>query len=169
MDRVLTPTAADPLCWDAWLVQQQGDEEIMRQVRISLLPRVVAVGNCRGFDVVAPRGNAPAATAGPNPASEPVPADSTAGLEWLQQFRMPANQIAKLAVAQCRARAFMQFARVPLASGAGSQWWLTDLRFGGARGFAQLHLTQPPQTCDFPSVPWLPPRPELLQSSQGQP
>jgi hypothetical protein len=63
----------------------------------------------------------------------------------------------------------MQFARVPLASGAGTQWWLTDLRFGGARGFAQLHLTQPPQTCDFSSVPWLPPRPELLQSSQGQP
>jgi inner membrane protein len=169
MDRVLTPTAADPLCWDSWLVQQQGDEEIMRQVRISLLPRVVAVGNCRGFDVGAPRGNALAATAGPNPASEPVPAADAAGIHWQRQFRMPTDQIAKLTVTQCRARAFMQFARVPLASGAGTQWWLTDLRFGGARGFAQLHLTQPPQTCDFSSVPWLPPRPELLQSLQGQP
>jgi inner membrane protein len=169
LDRVLTPTAADPLCWDAWLVQQQGDEEIMRQVRIALLPQVVAVGNCRGFDVVAPRGRTTPATAGPSAAGEPVPAANAPGIHWQQQFRMPTDQIAKLAATQCRARAFMQFARVPMAGGAGSQWWLTDLRFGGARGFAQLHLTQPPQSCDFPAVPWLPPRPELLNSSEGKP
>jgi hypothetical protein len=148
----LTPPAADPACWDAWLVQAQGDEEIMRQARISLLPGVIAVGNCRGFEIVAPHGNAA------------VPAVNVPGIRWQQQFRMPANRIAMLAQTQCRARAFMQFARVPMASGAGSHWWLTDLRFGGARGFASLQLTQPPQPCDFPPVPWLPPRPELLKA-----
>jgi inner membrane protein len=58
----------------------------------------------------------------------------------------------------------MQFARVPLATAAGADWWLGDLRFGGGRGrgFSQLRLVQPPQPCDFAPVPWLPPRPELL-------
>lgn len=50
-----------------------------------------------------------------------------------------------------------------MAGGAGPHWWLADLRFGVGRGFASLQLTQPPQPCDFPPVPWLPPRPELLR------
>jgi inner membrane protein len=150
-DRVLTPTPANPVCWEGWLVQSQNGQEIMRQARISLLPGLIAVRDCRGVDLVAPDGDT-------------VPAASTAGLQWLQQFSMPTDRIALLASTQCRARAFMQFARVPMAGGAGPDWWLADLRFGVRRGFASLQLTQPPQPCDFPPVPWLPPRPELLKA-----
>jgi inner membrane protein len=148
-DRVLTPTPANPVCWEGWLVQSQNGLEIMRQARISLLPGLIDVRDCRGVDLVAAAGDT-------------VPAASTAGLQWLQQFSMPTMRIALLARTQCQARAFMQFARVPMAGGAGPHWWLADLRFGVGRGFASLQLTQPPQPCDFPSVPWLPPRPELL-------
>jgi inner membrane protein len=151
-DRVLTPTPADPVCWDGWLVQSRNGQEIMRQVRISLLPGLIDVRDCRGVDLVAPEGEA-------------VPAKSGPGLVWLQQFSMPTERIALLARTQCRVRAFMQFARVPMAGGEGPQRWLADLRFGVRRGFASLQLTQPPQPCDFPPVPWLPPRPELLKSA----
>jgi inner membrane protein len=153
LDRVLTPTPADPVCWDAWLVQAQPGVELMRQARISLLPRVISVGKCRGVDLGAAR----AAVA------EPLPEAS--GIQWRQQFTLPTDRIARLARTQCRARAFMQFARVPMAAAAATGWWLGDLRFGGAgggRGFSQLRLVQPPAPCDFASVPWLPPRPELL-------
>jgi inner membrane protein len=150
-DRVLTPTPANPVCWEGWLVQSQNGQEIMRQARISLLPGLIDVRDCRGVDLVAPEGDT-------------VPADSTAALQWLQQFSMPTPRIALLARTQCRVRAFMQFARVPMAGGAGPHWWLADLRFGVGRGFASLQLTQPPQPCDFPPVPWLPPRPELLNA-----
>lgn len=149
LDRVLTPTPADPVCWDAWLVQAHDAAETMRQARISLLPGLIGVGSCRGVER--------AVTGG-----EPVPAAGTSGLEWLQQFSMPNDRIAKLALTQCRARAFMQFARVPMAQAEGSSWWLGDLRFGSGRGFSWLQLQQAPQRCDFPAVPWLPPRPELL-------
>ncbi len=152
LDRVLTPTPADPVCWDAWLVQTQDDQAIMRQARVSLLPRLIAVANCRGADLAAPRRSGVRPVAAAMAASAPVPAANAAGVQWQQQFSMPTRRIAQLARTQCRARAFMQFARVPLASGSESQWWLTDLRFGGARGFSQLHLTQPPQPCDFPPV-----------------
>jgi inner membrane protein len=151
IETVLTPTPADPLCWDGWLVQAQNGEAIMRQARISLLPQLLDVRDCRGVNPVPVVG----AT---------VPAPSGPGLQWRQQFSMPAMRIALLARTQCQARAFMQFARVPMAGGKESAWWLTDLRFGAGRGFASLRLTQPPQPCDFPSVPWLPPRPELLKA-----
>jgi inner membrane protein len=151
-DRVLTPTPANPLCWEGWLVQAQNGQEIMRQARISLLPGLIAVRDCRGVALVAPQG-------------ETVPAPSGPGLQWLQQFSMPTMRIALLARTQCRARAFMQFARVPMAGGEAPAGWLADLRFGVGRGFASLQLTQPPQPCDFPPVPWLPPRPELLQAA----
>jgi inner membrane protein len=150
-DRVLTPTPADPVCWDGWLVQSQNGQEIMRQARLSLLPGLIDARDCRGVDLVAKQGDS-------------VPADSTAGLDWLQQFSMPTDRIALLARTHCRVRAFMQFARVPMAGGAAPEGWLADLRFGVGRGFAGLQLTQPPQPCDFASVPWLPPRPELLKT-----
>jgi inner membrane protein len=160
LDRILTPTPADPVCWDGWLVQAQQGQETMRRARISLLPGLIGVENCRGVDL----GNAAATVA------HAVPAAAAPGIQWRQQFILPADRIARLALTQCRARAFMQFARLPMAEAAGADWWLGDLRFGGGRGrgFSQLLLTQPPQPCDFAPVPWLPPRPELLEPTGGQ-
>jgi inner membrane protein len=155
LDAVLTPMPADPLCWDGWLVQARPGEEVMRHARIALLPGLIAVHDCRGVNL--------GTTAGAG--AERVLAAATADIQWLQQFSMPADGIARLALTQCRVRAFMQFARVPLASAEGSDWWLGDLRFGDVRGrgFSQ-RLTQPPAACDFLPVPWSPPRPELLQT-----
>ena len=154
LDRVLTPTPANPVCWDAWLVQAQPGAEVMRQARISLLPGVIGVGACRGVDLGAARSAVAVA----------VPAAAAAAIQWRAQFTVPTDRIARLALTQCRARAFMQFARVPMAVADAADWWLGDLRFGGGRGrgFSQLRLVQPPQPCDFSPVPWLPPRPELL-------
>ncbi|HTV79462.1 MAG TPA: metal-dependent hydrolase [Steroidobacteraceae bacterium] len=153
LDRVLTPMPADPVCWDAWLVQARAGTEVMRQAHISLLPGMIAVGRCRGVDL----GPAKAVPQAPAPAAAP-------GIEWRGEFTLPADRIATLAATHCRARAFMQFARVPMATAGDTGWWLADLRFGAGRGrgFAQLHLLGVPQPCDFASVPWLAPRPELL-------
>jgi inner membrane protein len=154
LDRVLTPMPANPGCWDAWLVQAEPGAEVLHQARIALLPRLIDVGQCRGVDLGA------VATAG----AGWVTAAAEAGIQWRQEFTLPADRIAILALTQCRARAFMQFARVPMAVPDGPDFSLGDLRFGagGGRGFAQLRLVQPPQPCDFAAVPWLPPRPELL-------
>jgi inner membrane protein len=155
LDRVLTPTPADPVCWDAWLVQQaQPGAEVMRQARISLLPGLIGVGQCRGVNLGVTD----------DAAAEAVPVAMVSGIQWRRQFTLPTDRIAQIAATQCRARAFMQFARVPMATAEGADWWLGDLRFGGGRGrgFSQLRLVQPPQPCDFAPVPWLPPRPELL-------
>ena len=153
LDRVLTPTPADPVCWDAWLVQAQPGVEVMRQARISLLPGLIGVGQCRGVE--------PGAAARTVAVALPAPVPS--GIQWRQQFTLPADRIARLARTQCRARAFMQFARVPLAWTEGPDWWLGDLRFGArGRGFSQVQLGRVPAPCDFAPVPWLPPRPELL-------
>ncbi|HEV2700617.1 MAG TPA: metal-dependent hydrolase [Steroidobacteraceae bacterium] len=149
LDRVLTPTPANPACWDAWLVQAQGTSETMRQARISLLPGLIAVEACRGADLVR-RGQPLSVLPG------------GLGLQWLEQYTVPDTYIAQLARLHCRARAFMQFARVPMAQSAESGIWLGDLRFGSGRGFSWLLLQTPSETCDFPAVPWLPPRPELL-------
>ncbi len=151
LDHVLTPTPGDPVCWTGWLVQTRNGQEIMRQARISLLPGLIDERDCRGVELLATVG-------------ESVPAPRSAGLAWVQQFTMPVDRIAVLARTQCRVRAFMQFARVPMAGGEAPGGWLADLRFGVRRGFASLQLTQPPQPCDFPAVPWLPPRPELLDA-----
>jgi inner membrane protein len=154
LDRVLTPMPANPVCWDAWLVQAEPGAEVMRQARIALLPRVIDVGQCRGVDLGAV----------PNAVADRVTGAAESGIQWRQQFTLPTDRIAHLALTQCRARAFMQFARVPLAAAEDGDWWLGDLRFGGGRGrgFSQLRLVQPPAPCDFAPVPWLLPRPELL-------
>ena len=154
LDRVLTPMPANPVCWDAWLVQAEPGVEVMHQARIALLPQLIDVGRCRGVDL----GSVVTAGAGR------VTAAAESGIQWRQQFTLPTDRIANLALTQCRARAFMQFARVPMAVTDGPDFALADLRFGagGGRGFSQLRLVQPPQPCDFAPVPWLPPRPELL-------
>jgi len=162
LDRVLTPTPADPLCWDAWLVQAQQGTETMRQARIALWPGLISAAQCRGVDLVAPGGPAGKVFGGALQPGERVPAVSDSGLQWLRQFSLPDERIARLAQRQCRARAFMQFARVPMVEVEPSGWRLGDLRFGGGRGFSWLQLTEPPQPCNFPAVPWLAPRPELL-------
>ncbi len=153
LDQVLTPTPADPVCWDAWLVQAQPGQEVMRQARISLLSGVIGVDACRGVNLAGPRSNR----------SEAVPAAAGAGIKWQQQFTLSTDWIPRIS-SDCRSRAFMQFARVPMAVNSQWGWWLSDLRFGvgPGRGFSQLHLTFP-EPCKFAPVPWLPPRPELLQ------
>lgn len=166
LDRVLTPTPADPVCWDVWLVQAHADAEVMRRARLSLLPGVIGVDACRGVDLVAPGGPAGKVFGGALRRGEPVPAAGTAGLQWLQQYRVPNRAIAQLARSHCRARAFMQFARVPMLDYVETGTWLGDLRFGGGRGFSWLLLTGPSETCNFSGVPWLPPRPELLAPRQ---
>ena len=156
LDRVLTPTPANPLCWEAWLVQTQSGAETMRQARISLLPGLLGVHDCRGSGLVR------------SDAGESVPAMNGSGLEWLRQFQLPRNLIAQAAKSQCGARAFMQFARVPMVRPSEAGLWLGDLRFGSGPGFAWLLLSPPGVACDVPHVPWLPPRPELLVPEQSQ-
>ncbi len=82
LDRVLTPMPADPVCWDAWLVQAQPGAEVMRQAHISLLPGVIGVGRCRGVDLGAPR----SAVAGT------PQAPATSGILWRQQFTLPTDR-----------------------------------------------------------------------------
>ena len=164
LDHVLTPMPADPLCWDLLLVQTEGGRYLVRTARLSLAPAWIAAGQCRGVGRLTPGGgNTGAGEAAVTEHGRLIAGD--AGIQWLQQFSMPVGRIAGLAAQHCLARAFMQFARVPWAAAAGPGWTLGDLRFGNGPGFSQLRLGQAAETCTFAPVPWLPPRPELLQQA----
>lgn len=156
-DHVLTPMPADPLCWELLLVQREADQYLVRTARLSLAPTWVAASACRGT------GRVTAQTGAVSGASTVVPAPNDAGVQWLQQFSMPARRIPELAARHCLGRAFLQFARVPWATGTDSGWEMGDLRFGNGASFSQLRLGPAAERCAFASVPWLPPRPELAR------
>jgi len=154
LDRVLTPTLGNPLCWDLLLVQLEGERYAVRRGTIALAPAALPLERCRarGPDRVA------------NVPLEPVPAAGASFLRWHGQFSMPRQVLAQLAATDCEAAAFLKFARAPWATRRAAQWLIGDLRFdGGPRpGFADLTVTGTARGCTGHTAPWLPPRHELL-------
>lgn len=164
IDHVLTPLPANPLCWDVLLLATDGDRYRVRHAMLTNAPALVPASRCTtvlgNSLMTAPLEN--------------VPAVESDVVHWLGQFEMSKSELADLVARHCDAAAVMQFARAPFATELGSRWVVGDLRFDRERGsgMATIVLGRPSNNECRPSVPWVPPRGDLLRagspSSQNQ-
>lgn len=154
LDRVLAPAPANPLCWDVLLLQQSGDEYVVRRTRLSVLPQV-SVDACsflrqRDADSLF---------------TLRVDAAGSRAVRWNGEYVMSRAELAELAGSSCTVRELMQFARVPFAARQGQGWVLGDLRFDNGRGGGMTEVTVTPGSrglCRH-DLPWVPPRADLLE------
>jgi inner membrane protein len=168
IDHVLTPSPTNPLCWDILLLETDGDQYSVRHGVLAIAPRLMPAGQCP--DVTAStRITAPL---------HAVSAPDTAKIRWLGEFSMARQHLVTLARSYCEAAELLQFARAPFATQIGRGWVIGDLRFDREPqlGMSELALGANPDGRSGParggdpdrrqcrsSVPWTPPRAELLR------
>jgi inner membrane protein len=151
-DAVLTPMPADPLCWQAQLVQTDGGRYVVRSVVVAVAPSLLASDECP-FD----RGATPTAP------STSVPAASTPELRWGREFSAPAGELRSLARESCVFAALLQFARVPYWTKTPSLGRVAgDLRYDRSAGLDFSDTVLDGVGCPKHLPPWTPPRAELL-------
>ncbi|HXC60388.1 MAG TPA: hypothetical protein VN645_13825, partial [Steroidobacteraceae bacterium] len=150
LDQVLSPSPAQPFCWDVLLLQRRGDEYVARRGQLN----IIAAPTCRS--ILAAAGTAPMAS---------VPQPATHGLRWSGEFAMSRARLAALADENCTTRALMQFVRAPFATETPQGWVLGDLRFDREPGLGMAEVLAGPQAAaDCPHhAPWIAPRADLLQ------
>ena len=150
IDQVLSPSPAQPFCWDVLLLQRRGDEYVARRGQLNL----IAAPECRS--ILAGVGTAP---------MTPDLQQASHGMRWEGRFTTSLSRLAALADASCATRALMQFARAPFAAETPQGWVLGDLRFDREKGLGMAEvLVAPRGAADCPHhAPWIGPRAELLQ------
>lgn len=153
LDHVLTPMPANPACWNAIAVLLDGEHYVLRRAVLSAAPGLIAATACpdRTLDQ--------AATAPLRRLSAPP----SAAVQWLDEYRAPRADLARVLRSYCEAAAFMRFARAPWLAERAGVWTAGDLRYDRepGLGFAELDLGGPSSGCPA-APPWNPPRPELL-------
>ena len=156
VDHVLTPGPMNPLCWDVLLLETHGDRYTVRRGVLSNAPALIPATRCRTIS-----GNRPTMA----PLTK-VSAPESAGVHWIGEFEMSKTLLAQLVAGHCNAAALMQFARAPFAAELEREWVIGDLRFPGGRGGGMADIDLRPDSpgpC-LKTVPWTPPRADLLQS-----
>jgi inner membrane protein len=146
-DVVLTPGAADPLCWSALVVTEDGPAATyrVRGAVVRPFPGLRRDADCRVRSA-----------AGLDKPPEP-PAD---GVRWTGEWRGPVAELRTLARTDCRLAAALRFMRVPAwrRTARGTELW--DLRYG-AGGFASVR-SDGGRPCPETMPEWTPPRRRLL-------
>jgi len=160
VDHVLSPGPLNPLCWDVLLLETHGARYTVRRGVLSTAPALVPALRCRTMP-------------GDRPTIAPltkVSAPESARLHWTGEFEMSKALLAQVIAGNCNAAALMQFARAPFVAELERNRVIGDLRFpGGAggsggqgRGMADIDLgADSPGPCPR-TVPWTPPRADLL-------
>lgn len=151
-DIATAPLPANPACWEALLVGEQGG--VYRVVRASVaLPPFENVRCVAGADV------------DPSAPVTPVSRVNQHGVRWLNEYRATIAQLSQLRRDDCRFRALLRFARVPYVTATASL--AGDLRYDRQAGldFSDLELRPPASAAPCPRfVPgWQEPRSELFQ------
>ena len=155
----LTPMPANPLCFDAWVVQTSGPTYAARRAMVAPLPGLVSAERC-------PIDTREHPTA---PLSHD-PSPTTAEIRWRSAFRAPRAELAELAYSSCVAAAFLRFSRVPYWTKAEGSYIVGDLRYDRNPGldFADIPLGPPAipdAKCPVAVPPWTPPRLDVLELS----
>ena len=144
LDLPLSAFPANPLCWAMVAVTREGpDGYRIRRGVLSLAPRVTPAAHC------------PAAIGGVRVAPGPAP------VAWAWEERGSVAALRALRSRDCRADAWLRFARAPSLAGGAA----TDVRFGppGAPNFSTLDLAaQPVPRCPRDLPRWGYPRADLL-------
>lgn len=154
VDHVLTPAPLNPLCWDVLLLETRADLYFVRSGVLSISPAVMPPQRCLRTSINRP---APSLIA-------PLSASASGQVRWAGEFSMSRAQLASLVASHCQAAALMQFARAPFAAQLRNGWLIGDLRFERGRGIGMASIDLGPSSFGecAPSVPWTPPRADLL-------
>ena len=155
LEQVMTPSPAQPLCWDVVVLQRREDELAARSGQVSLTG---------SFDaVVCPQLTMNRA----NAAGLPEAGDTATTLRWDDQDSMSIARFNEWVAADCQARAALQFIRAPMLTTRGDATVLSDLRFsrGGAGGLGSVLLAPRADSECKHHVPWLPPRVDVITDS----
>lgn len=108
-DIAKTPMPANPVCYSALVVGDQGSSYRVLSVVVSILPKLVPVERCP-FDT----------DAAPTAPMSPIERADRADLRWLQQYRAELADLHALRARDCRFRALLKFARVPYVTSPAS-------------------------------------------------
>jgi inner membrane protein len=149
VDLVSTPAPGNPMCWTLLAVQASEDAYVVRQGLASGWPWL---SGARACPAMSRSQTAPLARPSAAPPDE-------RRLVWTSEFRAPRARLESVQQADCTARAFLRFARVPFWVEHGERPELIgDLRFdrSSALEFAELPL-QAGSPCPRFEPPWLPP------------
>jgi inner membrane protein len=141
VDIVRSPQPAAPLCWSVIAITERDDAYVLRRGTLSLSPRIQDPARC-GLHV----------TAG-------LPTVRAEGaLLWTDEIVQPLGRLRALARDDCWVRAWLQFARAPVADGRR----VFDLRF---ETLPRDNFTAMPigrAGCPANVTGWTPPRADLL-------
>ena len=154
IDRILTPMPLNPVCWDVLLLETHGDRYAIRHGTFSNAAGLIRAQGCPTM----------AAGSGTTAPLVRVLAPDSGTIHWLGEFAMSRSVLASLVAAHCDAAQIMQFARAPFATEQLSRWVIGDFRFdrGPRLGMAKFVLDPPSAGPCRRSVPWTPPRQDLL-------
>ena len=166
-DVVLTPAAADPLCFDAIVVEATDTLYRVHRATVAAWPAVRARAACRaasarslleGSDLGILREGV-----------VPTPHAESDAVTWRLSWAAPRAELVRLAE-RCDVRAALGFIRVPVwRVEPDGEVRLSDLRYGtGGDGFADVRFPREVDACPRFVPPWRPPRwAELVPARQG--
>ncbi len=154
IDHVLTPSPTNPLCWDVLLLETRADRYTVRHGVFAKAPSIISAQRCPDVSA-AQRTTAPMVA---------VAAPDSSEIHWLGEFGMSREQLVALVATHCDAARLMQFARVPFATELKGRPVIGDLRFDREPqlGMSELALENRSIGACVLTVPWLPPRADLL-------
>jgi inner membrane protein len=149
LDRILTPLPMNPLCWEAILVQEDGDRYALRRASVSIVPSLQCPTGM-GRPITAPL--------------QAVALPDTPYLRWHGEIVASRDRLRALAATSCEVAALLRFARAPWFRESAGKRLAGDLRYDREPelGFAELDLTAS-SSCPGYVPPWTPPRTDLLQ------
>jgi inner membrane protein len=152
-DVVLMPAPANPMCWFAISVAEEGGDVVLRRLQLSVLA-IHPVGLCAmtfADETTALR--------------VPIVRSETDAIRFVDEVRTPLAELRALA-RDCRGDAFLRFSRAPFVATRESGRWLGDLRYDREAGgsFAEA-LLEEGQACPELLPPWNPWRAELLEGT----
>ncbi len=161
LDVVLSPSAANPLCVSAIVVEVDGPEYVVGTATVAVLPRLRSATRCAGGDAAleASRAQVFGLRAGLQPSARVT----TPAVAWRQEWTGPRDELVALAATHCEAAAALRFMRVPVWDVGADSVRLSDLRYGfGEGGFADVRFAARPAECPRFVPPWGMPRGDVV-------
>jgi hypothetical protein len=141
VDVVRTPQPGAPLCWTVIAITARDDAFVLRRGTMSLAPRVQDPARCGLHAFVG------------------LPTLRAQGaMLWTDEIVQPLERLRTLERDDCWVRAWLQFARAPVADGRR----VFDLRFEGLPGANFTEMAIGRAGCPANVTRWTPPRADLL-------
>lgn len=147
LDRVLTPLPATPWCWSALSLERHGSEYRVVSANVTPFPSLFDAADCP--DPSLRSRTAPTVR---------VDAPPSRAVRYRGQFVGDVSGLRALAREDCRARAFLRYARAPFWTASV----IGDLRYDRERGLGFAELALGDRHCPRAVPPWQPPRADLL-------